>query len=141
MRQLLSLSPAEILISLCPIMFNIYLFIYGILNEHLTFKLVFFFYFFIARFTRSLTPNLPPTLKQYIHRVGRTARAGRSGRYVVFISLSCAAGMQTCRNNCSCHCTGKLVVFVSWCDREWPARMLSCLGSITRGFLARVKRK
>ncbi|XP_029200522.2 probable ATP-dependent RNA helicase DDX27 [Acropora millepora] len=32
-----------------------------------------------------INTTLPPTLKQYIHRVGRTARAGRSGRSISLV--------------------------------------------------------
>ena len=32
---------------------------------------------------------MPATLKQYIHRVGRTARAGKAGRYIWDTLLAC----------------------------------------------------
>ena len=56
-RQLLSLSPAEILISLCPIICNIYLFIYGIQSPINIWHLNWVFLFFGALFNRSLTPT------------------------------------------------------------------------------------
>lgn len=46
-HQLLSLSPAEIVNSLCPFICSIFKFIYSVSNQHMTRKLSFFFFFFL----------------------------------------------------------------------------------------------